>query len=480
MDATVNNFLNEINEIAPENHNSEEAKDWQECFDELTGYSYYWNIKTDKVTWVEPKLFKKENAINKKHEKNLSGRPVTNRKPDMPRSAALFSNAVVNPEAKVKIYSLQETLENKSQNKNVNFCCKKKRDSSDDEKIELITEFSNDNDSESESKSSRNVNGDNRELDCSNHSDDDDDDDDDVDLLVKIQQKAQELQHLGGKVPAEVKTIIQGNPPLHENKLPTHVPAISLVAGYHSSDSEAEDEQHASSSKFNILSHSAPNVEKSHSTLFPITEPINVNDFISTNIEPEKETDVLGVDTNTFDSKAFQRKRRIGVSLVNNSKKVKTDTEVPCIEHNKIEPQGLKSTSCENNLDTVKYPGFQKGGVMFLKGDTVNPIEEKVNTDNQLKEDDNNLDRDKTVSNYNILKEKLKFLCEGRSPILPVQAMLIQAETLFMAMEEKCLKMSYLYNWLEQNCSELTKLEKDAAPDGWLLQWDRYGIQFNF
>lgn len=73
MDATVNNFLNEINEIAPENHNSEEAKDWQECFDELTGYSYYWNIKTDKVTWVEPKLFKKENAINKSMKRIFLG-----------------------------------------------------------------------------------------------------------------------------------------------------------------------------------------------------------------------------------------------------------------------------------------------------------------------------------------------------------------------------------------------------------------------
>lgn len=36
------------------------------------------------------------------------------------------------------------------------------------------------------------------------------------------------------------------------------------------------------------------------------------------------------------------------------------------------------------------------------------------------------------------------------------------------------LNMCYLHQWLKDTCSGLVKLEKEAAPEGWLLQWDRY------
>ena len=31
---------------------------WQECFDESSGYAYYWNIKTNEVTWQCPDEYK--------------------------------------------------------------------------------------------------------------------------------------------------------------------------------------------------------------------------------------------------------------------------------------------------------------------------------------------------------------------------------------------------------------------------------------
>ncbi|KAJ8956762.1 hypothetical protein NQ314_006636 [Rhamnusium bicolor] len=56
-------FFNEINEIAPPTTpKPPKLKDsnsvWQECYDELTGYSYYWNTKTDEVTWTTPAEYK--------------------------------------------------------------------------------------------------------------------------------------------------------------------------------------------------------------------------------------------------------------------------------------------------------------------------------------------------------------------------------------------------------------------------------------
>lgn len=41
-------------------------------------------------------------------------------------------------------------------------------------------------------------------------------------------------------------------------------------------------------------------------------------------------------------------------------------------------------------------------------------------------------------------------------------------------MKEGGLNISYLRKWLSETCSDLVKLEREAAPEGWLLQWDRY------
>jgi len=37
---------------------------------------------------------------------------------------------------------------------------------------------------------------------------------------------------------------------------------------------------------------------------------------------------------------------------------------------------------------------------------------------------------------------------------------------------------SYFQKWLTNTNHELERLEQDAAPAGWLCQWDRYGIPY--
>lgn len=32
--------------------------EWKECFDDKSGFPYYWNIKTDEVTWEMPSQYK--------------------------------------------------------------------------------------------------------------------------------------------------------------------------------------------------------------------------------------------------------------------------------------------------------------------------------------------------------------------------------------------------------------------------------------
>lgn len=40
-------------------------------------------------------------------------------------------------------------------------------------------------------------------------------------------------------------------------------------------------------------------------------------------------------------------------------------------------------------------------------------------------------------------------------------------------MTDGSLKANYFEKWLSDTSSELIKLEQEAAPSGWLLQWDR-------
>lgn len=120
---------------------------------------------------------------------------------------------------------------------------------------------------------------------------------------------------------------------------------------------------------------------------------------------------------------------------MNNIKRPKEDVPMPSTEFAGFgfKTESSKHSEPEKEQAPSTYSGFQKGGVMFVKSDTLNPIastEEKSieNVDSQ----DSCINRNETESDYNILREKLLFLGEGREPVLPVQVMLIQAEVRFL------------------------------------------------
>ncbi|KAJ8976330.1 hypothetical protein NQ317_010097 [Molorchus minor] len=466
MDATVDDFFNEINEIAPPEappkapHNSTITQSetvWQECYDKLSGYTYYWNTKTDKVTWTTPPELKKTT--------NKDPKETNTPKKKMYIPPPVFSS-IGKPIDNVKIYSIGENSKKETPEKSLEATKTakhkgpNKKDDSDDEKIELITCYGSDSESESDESKKEPIK---KISDRRNHRSESEEDDDDIDILTKIQKRAMELKALGGDLPPEVKNIVTPPPvetkttPAKEKKL---VAGPSLVAGY--SDSEEEHENEEIKSIFSI----APEPEKvSHSTLFPITKPIDVKDFI------QPSTDVKSKSpTNDFDSKAFQRKRRIGVALVNTAKK-KDD-----VEDTVSERKGFGFSGEENSSDKGKvYSRFQKGGVLFVKSDVLKPTlpKEEMNGMKEQTEGTCDIKREDIEAMYTTLQEKLRFLSEGRPSVSPVQVMVIQAETLFEAMKSDGLKLSYLRKWLDQTCSELIKLEKEAAPEGWLLQWDR-------
>lgn len=81
---------------------------WQECYDELTGYSYYWNTKTDEVTWTTPSDFK---SIKEQKKGKLSPKKKDLYVP--PRAAPVLPSTSAKVSDAVKIYSISDSSEKK-------------------------------------------------------------------------------------------------------------------------------------------------------------------------------------------------------------------------------------------------------------------------------------------------------------------------------------------------------------------------------
>ncbi|GJQ74386.1 hypothetical protein Trydic_g21260 [Trypoxylus dichotomus] len=470
MDETVNSFLKEINQIAPP------KSVWEECYDEKSGFTYYWNTQTDDVTWDVPPDYKKSSTKVENNKRKLYIPPPSEDK------LMLGSIPHVNMD-KIKIYKIDDVQKaappvnaKKDSSKNKNTVKKKsypkKLSDSEDEKIVLISSYGSESSSEDEDNAMKANNENKDKVQNSNYNSPEKvtapkeaipenksispyNSEDETDILTQIQTKAKMLKQMGGEIPESVKRLV------HDTNEKKDVTGFSLVAGYGNSDDESEQEEEQPLQKILFpIQNSNPIV-----SLFPIIHPTGAS---PSRDEESPEKSVTPPPEENVDLKAFQRKRRIGVSLVNVQKR---PPQPPELDNDAVESErpgfGFKGGTVTT---TKEYPGFKSGGIMFAKPEE--SVQTVDNEDEYVKSSDERLLKD-IEEFHDTLGEKLKFLCEGHNPALPVQVMIIQMDTLYTAMKEKCLKPMYLQKWLNNTCDDLAKLEEEAAPAGWLLQWDR-------
>uniref|UniRef100_A0A1B6J405 Uncharacterized protein n=2 Tax=Homalodisca liturata TaxID=320908 RepID=A0A1B6J405_9HEMI len=122
--------------------------------------------------------------------------------------------------------------------------------------------------------------------------------------------------------------------------------------------------------------------------------------------------------------------------------------------------------------------------IQFIKADTLLPQiapvvtlhEKKEPAKEEIKQEDEGqkLQMEQTTELAQVISEKVKFLCEGKEAVPPVQVMAIQLETLVAALDAGGLSAKYMWEWLTSVDSQLASLEQAAAPLGWQCQWDRY------
>lgn len=216
-------------------------------------------------------------------------------------------------------------------------------------------------------------------------------------ILKKLQNKAKELKDLGGEVPADVKKLVGGTS--SEGK--REISGFKLVAGY-SSDEESEDE---------IAERANEKPELAPAALFPIKEERSCEQ-----LKVEKPT-LLSAENTQIDSKAFQRKRKIDIDIVNAQNKPK---EAKVSDASEQQALDFKPST------TSDYLGFKSGGVMFVKSETLNLSNSETSSAESVnKEQKVSLELEETRTT---LSEKLSFLSEGHASVSPVQTMLIQVE----------------------------------------------------
>ncbi|XP_046746596.1 uncharacterized protein LOC124411499 isoform X2 [Diprion similis] len=189
----VNDFLKEIQMITPdtvESNNTKKTTDstissqrnsqpvqnetsscpWQECFDETTGYPYYWHIETNEVTWEMPSEMRLHREKSSQINQNQNQVPTQHQ--TLPAHTQVqWANFLPNtyPELQTNIPEGMIPKEVVARNRNRQVGISRgnqpstelateapkksgpKDDDSDDEKIEMITSFGDD---ESESDGS--------------------------------------------------------------------------------------------------------------------------------------------------------------------------------------------------------------------------------------------------------------------------------------------------------------------------------------
>ncbi|XP_017893051.1 formin-binding protein 4-like [Ceratina calcarata] len=513
---------------------NQSALKWRECLDESSGYPYYWHIETNEVTWEMPEELRyyknnvKTGAIAKPPPVHDSSHWVDFSSVTYQQSHENIPEGMIPREVVARNrnrYICNETISRRQESQTEQEAANASDNDSDDGKIEMITSYgSEESDSDTDEGQSKNDASNDSKGSRSTKSNEAFPSPAVVmqPLLPTVSQNPKQEHETKGiaeesRVESDSKLVedseakylknaVQENNESVENydgrtvksKLSVESDIdfrISLVPGY-DEESDAEEESE---------------VKQERKALFPIPQTEETVDVVVPRkmITDEKTRDSNDGDTdiekrdaqeqnneelaerlegeskieedvqkgnkfldNLHGRSKFQRKRRIAFDVPSKPSKVSDN------ESNKSETDAQREETNTYDEYTVEpaveqqeksNPENVEENVPSFKDDSTNTEEEtKVQPDEDSKEEEEEVN-----SLSQVILEKLKFLSEGKPAVSPVQTMSIRLQTLFVAWEAGCLEKDYLRRWLTETSHELERLEQDAAPLGWLCQWDR-------
>ncbi|XP_034940117.1 formin-binding protein 4-like isoform X2 [Chelonus insularis] len=507
LNAKVNDFFKEIQYITEQNkesnipnvNNQNAVKSsepssacdkisslWQECYDESTGYPYYWHIETNEVTWDIPKELKELKESCKYQDKieanpkiktsdvPKSNKPADPQKKNNPSNETVktnlsWSKQKCDPGNSKKKLSVKKTKP------------KDKSDDSDDDTIEMITSFGDDN-----SESDR--------------SDDDDERNDDESQASNSSKKTNNYESKNQDVQNNHDRGVDDGK--NEYQIKPEKPSSSRISNYSSTNSKSQDEstEYKNEMKPWFISGYTDNSDNDDSlnskkipanTLFPSSFYKSRSDDLKAgknSDQSELPSDLVEFSSNeesmqmfsknnelpkinrtleniSTSMKGFQRKRRIAFDVLANSRG--NDERLglgflkrPLIDNDKID-NSTKDISSTVSFEEKKR-SLGKYSIDFIKGETIEVKNEISKTENYI-----------FTHQVQILIEKLKILCEKNGEIPTAQVLNIQLQALSNAWESGDLTDSYFFNWLNDTKKVVSQLEEAAAPPEWDYLWNK-------
>uniref|UniRef100_A0A8D8VN78 Formin-binding protein 4 n=1 Tax=Cacopsylla melanoneura TaxID=428564 RepID=A0A8D8VN78_9HEMI len=483
---------------------------WQECYDESSGYTYYWNMHNGEVTWEEPEELKQHKAELEKYyqlvEANRRGLAVA--------AAAVLLNQKAQRQQKQEKEKAPPDKKPKDE---------KEPESEEDEKIEMITSYGNDTLSDSESdtektncpsqakklklsnesqdvkKSKKNTKSSNSDVvfgpelpqmnynlslppshipevgpqlpsptavneseenaltrlrEEASHSDSDstheDENKTDEDIIAELKQKALLLKKLGGEMPAELKMILEFDDNSNSNSSPAEESnGIQLLSGY-GDESESDNEENKAQSEKKEVQPSSKVVNKKPTTTTTSSLATSVRNFKKLKLSARGKALIQASITT---QRARAAKLEVDPPIVDNGVK---DNE------NKA---GL-GYSQTNSTTTSKTK------IMFVKPKEDDEEEDELPMKVD-KDSTDNIDGCNVDEFSSLLKSKLSCLCahekKQESTLFRIK---IQLETLYTAWTEQALSVNYLLSTCTQISKRLKSLEQENLPLGWLAKWD--------
>ncbi|XP_050443305.1 formin-binding protein 4-like [Adelges cooleyi] len=410
---------------------------WQECYDDVSGFIYYWNTQTNKVTWEKPEYYAAHTVNN---EDNLNG--TTNSRKRLSSEAL----PVLDPT------SCKSAKKPKQESKKLSALVDYGSDSSDDEKEDELVQKST--------------------------------------ILKRLQQKAEMFKQKEKEISCIkiTENVIESKSPTDIiDIIGTEIPPDNII---NESETKKSLENKSSGDIFDILnSEVPPDYVDQISTSPKSTSP----DLKTTNKQSIKllESNISSLTNLNNEPKLEAKENTIKpFSLIANYGE---DNEQDDGTNSLNEKKLLYSHDpCANIKTGFGYSAPTKpnngGSISFVKGETINlPSSPKfVKTNSLAKQStilcDLNIDKNHIQELSLLISSKLHFLsdCENNTKLSTVQIMTVKIDTLMEAWKENALNDDYFSKWLDEMAIELRTLEKSVVPDGWSCQWDKTNTRYYY
>ncbi|CAH4036748.1 unnamed protein product [Pieris brassicae] len=501
---------------------------WSACYDENSGFTYYWNQQTNAVTWEAPPEYLLALKLAQQHLTTSGNTEVS------AEEWQLYQQALVEKQNSNKIPKIitKPSKTNEKFKDKKNFKKRPSNDSDDEYKIELITSYHNsDSESNDEQESPKKplpeskpalkqvtakpvvkrqktkavefgpslpenqsysapigpelppglvvdkpkppeivLSEEVREQQTKSTSKADDEDGQEEDELLKqLKDKAKLLEKLGGDIPSELQKILKEDSRTDSPKSTKDLDIDELLQ-------EIEKKELPKMAKIDSLEKNGASdspkprqpeeLQENGPALFP--SAINIT---KDPIPPPPSSDQAEEKkANIYLSNAAEPRKKLRIS---NSVLPKTQRiEVP--EYTTKYSEFIEGFSSERTglgfgKDEAAEGGTAKDAINYGNGLSFTRGE-------VLNEKDEVLD-----DLAELVEAKLKYLSQVQpSSLTPLQEMTVQMQTLVSAFRSGALTATYWRRWVESAARALTSHELRAAPAGWLCIFQRSEARYSY